>query len=85
MFLGTISYSLYLTHNPITGASFFLLAKLGTPQWFALGATILICIAFAYAFWLAFEQPSMKLAHRVRLRSPAGEKDTTALAPSTVA
>lgn len=68
MFLGTISYSLYLTHNPVTGASFFVLAKLGLPQWAALLMSVAACIVVAWLFWWAIERPSMQLAHRVKLR-----------------
>ncbi len=67
-FLGTISYSLYLTHNPVTGASFFLLAKAGVTQWAALLVTLSVCVATAYVFWLLVERPSMNLAHRVKLQ-----------------
>lgn len=68
LFLGTVSYSLYLTHNPITGASFFILAKLGVPEWAALAVTIATCIIGAGLFWFAIERPTMKLAHRIKLR-----------------
>lgn len=71
MFLGTISYSLYLTHNPVTGASFYVMALVGMPQWAALVMTIAACVVFAFLFWWAIERPSMKLAHRVKLiRAP---------------
>lgn len=68
MFLGTISYSLYLTHNPVTGASFFVLAMIGMPQWLALIVTVAACIIVASVFWWLIERPSMNLAHRVRLK-----------------
>ena len=67
LFLGTISYSLYLTHNPITGASFFLLERLGLPDWAALVATIAACIAGAAVFWYLVERPTMSLARHVKL------------------
>jgi peptidoglycan/LPS O-acetylase OafA/YrhL len=75
MFLGAISYSLYLTHNLVTGASFFVLAKLSVPQWLALPVTLALCLAVAYLFWLLLEAPSMRLAQRIRLRpSGTGER-----------
>ncbi len=68
-FLGTISYSLYLTHNPITGASFYLLAKVGLPQWASLIITLVVCVAAAFVFWLLIERPSINLAHKVKFRA----------------
>ncbi len=64
--LGTISYSLYLTHNPVTGAAFFLFS--GLPQLVALLLTIVVCVAVAFGFWLVIERPSIRLAHRIKLR-----------------
>ena len=51
LFLGAKSYSVYLTHNPITGASFFPTKKVGLSQWLALVITVISCIAVAWAFW----------------------------------
>lgn len=67
LFLGTISYSLYLTHNPITGASFFLLDKLGVPQWAALLASLGLCVIVSGLFWIIIERPTMRLAHKIKL------------------
>jgi peptidoglycan/LPS O-acetylase OafA/YrhL len=68
-FLGRISYSLYLTHTPITGASFFVWRKLagsGTlPELAGLLFTFLACVAAAAIFWFALERTSLKLAHRI--------------------
>jgi peptidoglycan/LPS O-acetylase OafA/YrhL len=68
-FLGAISYSLYLIHNPITGAS-FRVGYMVTGQniyweaiwWFA---SLAACIAFAWAIYRAVERPSVHLAHKV--------------------
>lgn len=84
MFLGTISYSLYLTHNPVTGASFFMLAKLGVPQWLALSVTLALCMAVAYLFWLLVEHPSMGLAQRIRLRPSKAKAAALGLHPAEV-
>lgn len=70
LFLGTISYSLYLTHNPVAGAVFFVLAKIGAPELLALPVSIAACISAATAFWFVIERPTMKLAQRVPLRQP---------------
>lgn len=74
-FLGLISYSLYLTHDPITGATFFLFFKLfgsGVAQQF-LGVivNVCVCLVVAYLFWWAFEQWSVKLSKKIRLHNKA--------------
>lgn len=66
--LGTVSYSLYLTHVAVLGAVYFVGRKLGLPEPAALVATVASCIAVAAAFWWAFERPSIALAHRIKLR-----------------
>jgi peptidoglycan/LPS O-acetylase OafA/YrhL len=69
--LGAISYSLYLTHNPITAATFWLGYTLTgrSPSleavWWVI--TMATCIAFAFAMWWLVERPSINLARRVRL------------------
>lgn len=77
-FLGTISYSLYLTHNPITGAAFNVGFRLTgrSPAWEAfwwLGTT-LACILFAAAVWWLVEKPSIALARRIALRPAAAPR-----------
>lgn len=69
--LGAISYSLYLTHNPITGATFrvgYMLTGrspfLEVVWWIMATAA---CIAFAFAMWWLVERPSIRLARRIRL------------------
>jgi peptidoglycan/LPS O-acetylase OafA/YrhL len=84
LFLGTISYSLYLTHNPITGAAFFVLERLGVSQLVALVATIAACVAGAAIFWLVVERPTMSLARRVKLpRNREVESGFAAMAAPT--
>jgi peptidoglycan/LPS O-acetylase OafA/YrhL len=67
--LGAISYSLYLTHNPITGASFrigYMLtgrSPVLEAVWWVLAS--LACIVFAYGVWWLIERPSIGLARRV--------------------
>lgn len=75
-FLGTISYSLYLTHNPVTGAVGFLMRRIGFGDGVAGGgltmAVILaVVIAFSALFWAVFERPSHALSRRVSLRGAA--------------
>ncbi len=72
-FLGTISYSLYLTHNPITGASYFVLYRLfGNSimvQQIALLVTTFACILFAFFFWWLFESWSINLSKKISLHN----------------
>jgi peptidoglycan/LPS O-acetylase OafA/YrhL len=67
--LGTVSYSLYLTHNPITGAVFrlgyMLTGKSVASELFWWPITIAACVAFATAIWWLIERPSMAIAKRV--------------------
>lgn len=68
-FLGLISYSLYLTHNPITGASYFLFNRLigdsAAAQAISFVLTSSICILFAYCFWWLFERWSVNLSRKI--------------------
>ena len=72
-FLGTISYSLYLTHNLIIGASFRLGYMLTGHTllweicWWV--AALTTCILFAAAIWWLIERPSIRLARKVPLRN----------------
>jgi peptidoglycan/LPS O-acetylase OafA/YrhL len=69
--LGAISYSLYLTHNPVTAATFWLGYTLTgrTPileaVWWII--TMTACISFAALMWWLVERPSINLARRIRL------------------
>lgn len=75
--LGAISYSLYLTHNPITGAAFragYTLTGrspiLEAFWWFVVTGA---CLAFAWCVWWLIERPSIGLAGRIPLASPPAE------------
>ena len=77
-FLGTISYSLYLIHNPITGATFrvgYMItgrnAYLEALWW---SASIVASITFAWVMWWAVEKPSVQLARKVSFASREGKK-----------
>jgi peptidoglycan/LPS O-acetylase OafA/YrhL len=68
-FLGVISYSLYLIHNPITGASFRIgymitgRSMIWEAVWWIV--SLAACIIFASAMWWAIERPSQRLSHRI--------------------
>jgi peptidoglycan/LPS O-acetylase OafA/YrhL len=71
LFLGTISYSLYLLHVPIGGRVINLAARL--PQtWYVqalgLAAAVLISVLAAYLFYRAVERPTADWSHRVGSR-----------------
>jgi peptidoglycan/LPS O-acetylase OafA/YrhL len=65
-FLGSISYSLYLVHNPITGASFrvgyILTTRTAATEaaWWLVST--LVCILTATMVWALIEKPSIKLS-----------------------
>lgn len=68
-FLGAISYSLYLIHNPITGAS-FRVGYMITGQnlyWeaFWLLITAVACFVFAWVIYTFVEKPSNAFAHKI--------------------
>jgi peptidoglycan/LPS O-acetylase OafA/YrhL len=71
--LGTISYSLYLTHNPITGASFAAGYRLTGDTliteilWTA--GSITACILVATGIFYLIERPSLRLARHIKLRT----------------
>ena len=69
--LGAISYSLYLTHNAVTGVSFRIGYRLTprTPAWeaFWLLAMVLASIAFAWLFHRLIEQPTLRLSKCIAL------------------
>jgi peptidoglycan/LPS O-acetylase OafA/YrhL len=73
--LGAMSYSLYLVHNPITGAAFRggyrLTGRSVVTEgiWFVLVTGI--CIVAAYVSYRLIERPSLTLSHRIRLTRPA--------------
>jgi peptidoglycan/LPS O-acetylase OafA/YrhL len=71
-FLGLISYSVYLVHNPISAVVFRIGTKLMPNQtpavqalWLAIDVTA--CVGFAYLVWRFVEGPSTDLARRVKL------------------
>jgi peptidoglycan/LPS O-acetylase OafA/YrhL len=77
-FLGTISYSLYLIHNPVTGATFRIGYALTTrtPATEALWwlVSIATSIGAAWLVWLVIERPSVKLSKSLFQQHPQFRK-----------
>lgn len=75
--LGLISYSLYLTHNTVTGAAFRLFYRFTgrSPASEALGllVVVVLCCLFAWAFFLVFERVGLYWSKKVPLHKPARE------------
>ncbi len=74
-YLGLVSYSLYLTHNQITGATQTVFKRLIGPSALGelalLGATIVACVLFASLCHWVVERPNIEWSRRIRL-TPAG-------------
>ncbi len=72
-FLGMISYSLYLTHNPITGATFrvwyMIAGRAPSSQIVGLLLSIIASILFAWIMYIVVEKPCIALARSGALRS----------------
>ncbi|MDF0542020.1 acyltransferase [Sphingobium sp. H39-3-25] len=72
--LGTISYSLYLIHNPVTGAVGFVAHRIAGHGVLAdLFALVAICAAVfgaAMLMWWTVERPSHQLSRRIKLVAP---------------
>jgi len=66
--LGIISYSLYLLHNPVTGASFRVVNKLINADTLlnniiGMLACLFTSLTVAYIAYLVIEKPSIKMSH----------------------
>jgi peptidoglycan/LPS O-acetylase OafA/YrhL len=75
IYLGRISYSLYLVHAPVLFAmAFTLLGRIGLPLFF--GIYVVLAILFGSAFHVLVEKPFINLSRRVGVRSalPAVEQ-----------
>lgn len=67
-FLGLVSYSLYLVHNPITGAGFNVLKRFFPHNALGEAASLIvvvaICLVVSYALYLAVERTSIGWSHK---------------------
>lgn len=75
-FLGTVSYSLYLIHNPIVGAVSYVSARLIGSDFVTLVLSVAASVAGAAVFWYLLERPSLALAHRIRMKKSGRRPDT---------
>ena len=71
LFLGTISYSLYLTHSLVVTRFMALYAKVTSSTFTELRVFLCIvaCLVVGYIYCVLFELPFMKLSKRVKLHS----------------
>ncbi len=71
-FIGLISYSLYLLHNPLTGAISWVVHRLITAGVVAdsltLALTIVTCILISWLAFLIIERPSIKWSHMISMK-----------------
>jgi peptidoglycan/LPS O-acetylase OafA/YrhL len=71
LFLGKVSYSVYLTHNPVTGAVFrvgyLITARNVATELLWLIVDIIACVTVGYLMWRSVEWPSTELSRRVKL------------------
>ncbi|HVE41286.1 MAG TPA: acyltransferase [Planctomycetota bacterium] len=71
LFLGTISYSLYLIHNPLSGAMYRVGYRISGRSlaleafWFV--AVLVGCVALSALFCWAVEKPSLAFSRRIRV------------------
>ncbi len=67
MWLGKLSYSLYLTHIIlISGCADFLPALGISSSWVQIAISLVGCFAYAWLFWYFVERPSIALSHKVK-------------------
>jgi len=85
LYLGAISYSLYLIHNPLSGAIYRVGYRISGRSmalevfWFA--AVLVGCVALSAIFWWAIERPSLGLSRRIRMGPGEGAAAIPAALP----
>ncbi|UPJ51686.1 acyltransferase [Bradyrhizobium sp. 200] len=76
LFLGKVSYSVYLTHNPITAAvfrvGFMITGRNVATELLWLTVDVIVCVTVGFLMWKAIEWPSTELARRVKLTNRQG-------------
>ncbi|TWT96283.1 acyltransferase family protein [Neorhodopirellula pilleata] len=77
MWLGMVSYSLYLLHVPIGGRVINLARRFAdsdTERFMAVGLAMIVSAAAAWAFYRWVEVPSHQVSRRVRMRPVSVEE-----------
>jgi peptidoglycan/LPS O-acetylase OafA/YrhL len=70
LFLGTISYSLYLIHVPVGGRLVNAIVRFSPGPVLTAGLTVAIfgaCVIAAHVFYVSVEKPAKDVAHRLRI------------------
>lgn len=67
LFLGNISYSLYLTHTLVMPIYLRFIKNYVSNQAFLCVTAILISIIFAYIFYIVIEKPALKFSKKVKV------------------
>ena len=79
LLLGTISYSLYLTHGVLITRFMGLVLKLhGINVWVAFVISLILCLVFAWFYYITVEKYFLSLSKKIRYRHPriaAGNKE----------
>lgn len=70
-FLGMISYSLYLLHNPLTGATFNIFKRVfpsnAVSEFVGIVMVAVVCVGVSFIAYCLIERPSISLSRCVRL------------------
>lgn len=70
--LGVVSYSLYLLHNPVTGASANIVKRIAPAgvagELMTVTISMMACLVAAQLSYLIIERPSIRLSHWVKLK-----------------
>ena len=71
MLLGTISYSLYLTHGVLITRFMGMVVKVhGINVWVAFIISVILCLVFAWFYYITIEKFFLSLSKRIRYRHP---------------
>jgi peptidoglycan/LPS O-acetylase OafA/YrhL len=66
--IGSVSYSLYIVHNPLIGAVFrtgyLLLPRTAATECVMLAVAVMVCVFVAYLMWWLIEVPSIWLSRK---------------------
>ncbi len=74
LLLGTISYSLYLTHGVLITRFMGLIVRLpGINVWVAFVISLICCLVFAWCYYMIVERFFIKLSKNIRYRHPRSD------------